>query len=311
MTIETVVAVALAGLLAQSPVNGGGTSDLAAVKDLYASASFEEALTRLASAEPRLGTEQTEQYRALCLLGLGRTNEAQTSLERMVTANPLYSIPESDVSPRLVAMYRDVRKRMLPSAARDLYQRAKANFDNKQYSAAASQFREMLAVMSDEDMGDRAAALSDMKMLGEGFLKLADAEVISAARAQQAAAQQAAAARAAAVQAAATPVAPPAPIVYSSANSAVSGPVDIDRRLPLWNAPTVLARTMEFRGEIEVVIDERGRVEAVTVTKPVAPTYDPVLLNAAKNWKFQPATLNGAPVKYRKSFEIVLAPQRR
>jgi tetratricopeptide (TPR) repeat protein len=307
MTIETVVAVALAGMLAQTPVNP--TNDLAAVKDLYASASFEEALTRLASVQERLGTEQTEQYRALCLLGLGRTSEAQTSLERMVTANPLYSFPESDVSPRLVSMYRDVRKRLLPAAARDLYQRAKVNFDNKQYAAAAAQFREMIAVIADDDMGDRAAALSDLKQVGEGFLKLADAEVISAAKASQAASQAAAAARAAVVPAA--PPAPAAPMVYSAANGDVTGPTDLDRRLPQWNAPTVLARTMEFRGSIEVVVNERGLVESVTITKPIAPTYDPVLLNAAKNWKFQPATLNGAPVKYRKSFEIVLAPQRR
>ena len=30
----------------------------------------------------------------------------------------------------------------------------------------------------------------------------------------------------------------------------------------------------------------------------VHPTYDGILLNAAKRWRFQPATLNGSPVKY-------------
>ncbi|MEO8481017.1 MAG: hypothetical protein ABI634_02335 [Acidobacteriota bacterium] len=305
MITVTTVALALTTMLAQGPAAISAADDLSAVKDLYASASFEEALTRLAGAEDRLSKEQTEQYRALCLLGLGRTDEAQSSLERMVAAKPLYAIPESDVSPRLVAMYREVRKRMLPGAARDLYAKAKADFDAKQYASAAAQFRDMLAVVNDSDMGDRAAGLADLKMLGEGFLKLADGEVVSAARAAQAAA----AARAAAVTPAA-PVAPAAPLIYTAEDKSVVPPVDIERRLPMWNPPTVMARTTEYRGILELLIDERGNVEAANIRKPVAPTYDPILLMAAKSWKFQPATRNGAPVKFRKTIDILLAPRR-
>lgn len=305
MITLTTVALALTATLAQGPAAISAADDLSAVKDLYASASFEEALTRLAGAEERLGKEQTEQYRALCLLGLGRTEEAQSSLERMVAAKPLYSIPESDVSPRLVAMFREVRKRMLPGAAHDLYAKAKADYDAKQYASAASQFRDMLAIINDADMGDRAASLSDLKMLGEGFLKLADAEVVAAARAAQAAA----AARAAAVTPVA-PVAPPAPTIYSADDKSVVPPVDVERRLPMWNPPTVMARTTEYRGVLELVIDERGAVESAVLRKPVAPTYDPVLLTAAKSWKFQPATRDGVPVKYRKNIDILLAPRR-
>jgi hypothetical protein len=299
------LALTLTTMLAQGPAAVTAADDLTAVKDLYASASFEEALTRLASAEERLGKEQTEQYRALCLLGLGRTAEAQTSLERMVAAQPLYAISESDVSPRLVAMFREVRKRMLPGAARDLYAKAKANYDARQFAAAAADFRDMLAIINDSDMGDRAASLADLKMLGEGFLKLADGEVVAATRAAQAAA----AARSAAV-APVPPVAPAAPSIYSAEDKNIVGPVDIDRRLPMWNPPTVLARTTEYRGVLEVVIDERGNVESAALRKPVAPTYDPVLLAAAKSWKFQPATRDGVPVKYRKSIDILLAPRR-
>lgn len=305
MITVTTIALALTTMLAQGPAATSAADDLSAVKDLYASASFEEALTRLASAEDRLGKEQTEQYRALCLLGLGRTEEAESSLERMVAAKPLYSIPESDVSPRLVAMFREVRKRMLPGAARDLYAKAKADYDAKQYAAAASQFRDMLAVINDSDMGDGAASLSDLKMLGEGFLKLADGEVVAAARAAQAAA----AARAAVVTPSA-PVVPRAPAIYSADDASVVAPVDVERRLPMWNPPTVMARTTEYRGVLEIVVNERGTVESAVLRKPVAPTYDPVLLVAAKSWKFQPATRDGVPVKYRKDIDILLAPRR-
>lgn len=239
--ITATLALVITSMLAQGPAALSAAGDLAAVKDLYASASFEEALSRLASAEPRLGKEQTEQYRALCLLGLGRTEEAQSSLERMVAAEPLYSIQEAEVPPRLVAMFHDVRKRLLPGAARDLYAKAKADYDARQFSAAASEFRNMLAVINDTDMGDRAAGLADLKMLGEGFLKLADGEVVAAARAAQAAAT----ARAAAVTPPA-PAAPAAPVIYSADDKAVVPPVDVERRLPMWNPPTVMARTTKY-----------------------------------------------------------------
>jgi TonB family protein len=288
-------------LLAQGPSATTSADDLATVKDLYASASFEEALTRLANVQSRLSPEQTEQYRALCLLGLGRSDEAEQSLERLVDANPLYEIPESEVSPRLVTMYHEVRKRLLPATTRDLYAKAKTAFDAKQYASASAQFRSMLALIGDAD-NSADADLSDLKMLGEGFLKLSDGEVIAAAQAAQAAA----AARAAA---AAAPVVPPPPSIYSADNVDVVPPADVDRRLPLWNPPTVVARTTEYRGLLEVVVDERGAVESVVLRKPVTPTYDPMLLDAAKRWKFQPATRNGAPVKYRKTFDIVLAPR--
>jgi hypothetical protein len=143
-------------------------------------------------------------------------------------------------------------------------------------------------------------------MLGEGFLKLADGEVVAAARAAQAAA----AARAAAAAAPPPPVAPKAPVIYSAADTSVVPPTDVDRRLPMWNPPTVLARTTEYSGVLELVIDERGAVETASMRRPVAPTYDPVLLVAAKSWKFQPATREGVPVKYRKDIDILLAPRR-
>jgi hypothetical protein len=79
MTTLTPLALVLTTLLAQGPSATTAVDDLSTVKDLYASASFEEALTRLANVQNRLSPEQTEQYRALCLLGLGRSDEAEQS----------------------------------------------------------------------------------------------------------------------------------------------------------------------------------------------------------------------------------------
>ena len=79
------VAGALALLLAGRAVNA---ADLSAAKSLYASASYEEALTMLSSLEAGENFEQVHQLRALCLLALGRTREGEETIERLVLHNP-------------------------------------------------------------------------------------------------------------------------------------------------------------------------------------------------------------------------------
>src|SRR5262245_5887563 len=76
--------------------------DLANVRELYASASYAEALEVLGALEGADNTEVVEQYRALCLLALGRTTDAERALERIILRRPLYVVPAADVSPRLV-----------------------------------------------------------------------------------------------------------------------------------------------------------------------------------------------------------------
>jgi TonB family protein len=293
----TTLTLALLSLGAQERVTVAQSNDLAAIKDLYASASFEEALARLSGIEARVGIEQAEQYRALCLLGLGRTDEAQQSLERMVVANPLYTIADAEVSPRLVTMFREVRRRLLPAASRDLYLEGKANFDAKRYGQAATQFRELIAVLDDDDMKDQAEALSDLRLLGNGFMKLADAEVAVASKAAEQTAQAEAARQA---------TAPRAQTIFSDVDAGVVAPVEIERRMPAWNPPAAIAR-FEYRGVLEVTINEKGQVEAATLRRSITPAYDPSLMQAVKFWKFKPATRNGVPVKFRKSFEIILS----
>jgi TonB family protein len=296
MMFATSLALALS-LVAQDRVTVAQSADMSAIKELYASASFEEALTKISSIEDAVGIEQAEQYRALCLLGLGRTSEAEQSLERMVVANPLYIVPDADVSPRLVSMFREVRRRILPSAARDLYAEAKSNYDGKRYGPASTQFRELLAVIADSDMAEHAQGLSDLKMLADGFLKLSEAEQTAARRA----AEQQAAAVVAAQQQALMP-----PPIYGDSDAGVTAPVELERRMPAWN-PSPAVAGFEYRGLLEIVVSEQGQVEGAFMRRPSHPAYDAPLLNAVKAWRFRPATRDGAPVKYRKAFEIVLS----
>jgi hypothetical protein len=318
MTAFTSVLVALSVLAAQGASTSAATptDDLASVRELYAAASYEEALSRLSSLEERAaaGPEQLEPYRALCLLGLGRTVEAQRSLERLVTQRPLYRIADVDVSPRLVTMFRDVRQRMLPDAARAMYADAKTSFDSKQYSAASKRFAELMAILNDPDLGGAAVDLNDLKVLAQGFQQLADAQAAEEARARAEALSKA---RAVANEAAATepggagrtpaPARPAAPAIYVETDPGVTPPVQIERRLPPWNPPTRWAVDGQYRGVLEIIINERGQVETATLRDSVAAFYDASLLQAAMAWKYRPATHEGRPVKFRKFIEIVQA----
>ena len=43
---------------------------------------------------------------------------------------------------------------------------------------------------------------------------------------------------------------------------------------------------------------------------PVLSGYDEIVVNAARNWRYQPAKVNGQPVKFRKSIRITVVPDR-
>ena len=58
------------------------------------------------------------------------------------------------------------------------------------------------------------------------------------------------------------------------------------------------------RGVLEIVIDQKGRVTSAAVRESVHPIYDSLVLTAARDWKYQPATFEGQPVKYRKLIQI-------
>ena len=183
--------VALTVLLAQSPAaapqrpaqrppqtrSAQPPHGLDSAKALYASASYEEALTHLAEAAPSEDMEQVETYRALCLMALGRDTEVVQSLERLLDRNPFHSLSDTEVSPRLVALFRDVRTKRLPTAARDLYMKARMKFDERAFTAAADLLRDLLAGLGREDL-DGQTGLADLKLLAEGFLRLTEIEII-------------------------------------------------------------------------------------------------------------------------------------
>src|SRR5207237_4463123 len=98
-------------------------------RDLYAAANYDDALALLgrldspsARAQDRLAINQ---YRAFCLVALGRTTEAERAIEAVVSAEPLYR-PAATASPRLRSAFASVRQRILPAIVQQKYAQAKA-----------------------------------------------------------------------------------------------------------------------------------------------------------------------------------------
>lgn len=331
-------------LLLMSVPRLGAQDPLAAARSLYASAAYDEALKtlqQLSSSDnglPPTSFREAEEYRFLCLLALNRSNEARESIGAVVTADPLYKLDEDNTSPRVVTAFRGVRRELLPDIVHSIYNVGKAAYDKKDFKAAEPQFRKVVALAVDPDMDGRA---SDLQALAKGFLDL----VVAANNGENGgtagpspvgtnangaptngAAPNGAAPSSAVPNGAGTPgtatvaantAAPggaptaPKPIMATQARAgAITPPVTLKQALP--GLPTDLARFGALRsGELELLIDETGKVQQARFVKGIHPVYDGLVLTAAKGWRYEPAKADGVPVKFRKTIRVSIAESAR
>ncbi len=151
---------------------------LTAAKDLYASAAYEDALSTLTRLQAGTATgapvaAQIDEYRAFCLFALGRTAEAESVAESLLKKDPLLRLDEGDVSPRIVAMFADVRKRLLPGLTRDQYRTARASLDRKDFASAESQLIRTRRMLEEaQKIGASDETMGDLRVLVDGFLVL-------------------------------------------------------------------------------------------------------------------------------------------
>ncbi len=287
-------------VLTAASVQAQENGDLAAARDLYASAAYDDALAvlnRLRSADHPVGQSRTiEQYRAFCLLALGRASDAEQAIEAVVAAEPSYHPTDSDASPRVRSAFTTVRRRMLPMIIQQQYAQAKAAFDRKDFAAAAQGFHQVLAGLADPDVAAEAKQppLVDLRQLATGF-----GELSASAAAPP---PPPLAPVPAPVAVAAVPSIPPPPKIYNAADANVMPPVAMNQALPAYPGQVLIPRS----GKIEVVIDESGAVESAVMTGSVTVAYDRLAVTAAKNWRFKPATIDGKPVKFRKVVQVTI-----
>jgi hypothetical protein len=294
-TIAIVAATAHQELQAQGSV--------AAARELYAAAAYEDALKMLEQLHAGSQTREERQtiglYRLLCLVAIGRTGEADQTLETLVAQEPLYRPPTDELSPRMRTAFSDARKRLLPSIIQQQYRDAKAAFDRQDHEAAASAFAQVLQGLADPEIAHAAAQppLSDLRTLATGFHDLS-------------------------VKTAAPPPPPlPAPVVvetpppapvrdfrrtYTVDDDDVVMPTPVRQSFPRFAGRVPNAAT----GIIDVLINAMGTVETARLRTPIDPRYDNQLVAAAQRWQYKPAMVEGVPVKFLKSVQVNLTPDR-
>jgi len=299
--------VAAAVWIAAATVAVAQQNPLSRAKELYANASYDEALAVLGKLPGRVdAVESTEQaaYQVFCLLALGRAEDAKVAVEAIVRTDFLYHPSEGMASPKVRAFFEEARKPLLTNLARAAYISAKGHFESKQMAEAVVDFDRLITLL--DEMEESGQGLGDLRTLSLGFRDLAKAAVAPPPPPKP-------------VEPPPPPVeapkpaapATPAPIpIYGIDDATVVKPVPIARPIPDWKPSNPIDAMREYRGAIEIIIDEKGSVMSAVMTTSIHPIYDPMLVKAARGWKFKPATKNGAPVRFRSRLDIHLSASR-
>jgi hypothetical protein len=273
---------------------------LATARELYAAAAYEDALAMLDRLAPPAGAPDigrtVAQYRAFCLFALGRTAEAEHAIETVVVTEPSFQPSDADASPRVRAAFGQVRGRVLPGIIQQRYALAKDAFDRKEFAVAADGFLTVAGMLDDPDVRDAAKIppLSDLRTVAAGFRELSITAAAPPPPPPLAPAPEPVLAKA-----------PPASRIYDADDGKVVPPEIVRQTMPTFRVkPTAVGHII-----VAVSISERGVVEGVTMVALLDAEFDRLVQAAAWTWRYQPATLDGIPVKYRKVIQINLKPR--
>jgi hypothetical protein len=159
---------------------------------------------------------------------------------------------------------------LMPESAEEIFQRARAQFDRRDYAQAAEGFQKVLRILRNSGASGSASELRTLAV---------DFETLS---------------RVALAQRADSPI-------YTSADEGVTEPVPVRPYLPERVATGMAEGTSAV---LELVVDSRGAVESVHLRSPNNHYRDRWWVSVAKNWQFRPALKDGQPVKFLKRVVI-------
>jgi hypothetical protein len=286
------VVAGLCMLVAGAAVLAGQNANwLGEAKGLYESAEYDRAFAVLERVDSgALTPEQLRDrlvYQALCLLALENNTGAQSKVGEIVQADPLFT-PGREVPPRLQALIDEVRIRMLPALVQEGYRSGRALFEAGDHASALRELTLVIELIARADAASGATAFADIKRLAEGFRDLSR--------------------RALARPPTTGSTPPPAP--PPNRETTVVPPVVIRQDMPAWpQSPASRMSRLDagsLSGVLRIVIGKTGQVDTVTLMERIHPVYDALLVSAAKEWEYTPATVNGQPIEFVKRLNVTI-----
>jgi hypothetical protein len=184
-----------------------------------------------------------------------------------------------------------------PSIARQSYADAKAAFERKEFELAKRRFDSVISLLDDPDVAG-PDELKDLRTLSTGFRDLMNTSTAPPVPTPPVAAPP--------VAANSKREPPPDESIYGSDDPDVVPPLVISQGLPPWRRTS--GETLTYEAALALVIDQTGSVTSMSLQGTLQPGYYSLLRDAASQWKYQPATKNGVPVKFRKIVVIRLRP---
>jgi hypothetical protein len=166
---QTIGACGLVAIvLATTSITAGQVIDtLVKAKTLYAEASYDEALAVLKGND---GAE-AYQYRALCFLALGKTQDAERAIESLINVAPTFAVSDADLPPRLVALFTQTRKRVIPGVVKRLFGEARADFQARNMATARDKFEKVQTLTRDPAMAESPEAV-DLQLLVASYIDI-------------------------------------------------------------------------------------------------------------------------------------------
>jgi TonB family protein len=272
-------------------VSAAAQEPLTKAKALYDAAAYEDALTVLGQVD----LPEAQQYRALCLLALGRSQDAAAVVEHLVTTQPLYEASAQEAPPRFIALVSETRRKLLPQLARKAFSEGRDQFRSGSREDAVRRFDLVMALTSDPSFRQTPEA-EDLRTLASGFIDLAKAAPAPAPAAAPAPNTATAATAATASKTTEKPRASEPPDIVQ--------PVVVKQFIP--PVPAELGTQGKPALSVRVLISPNGRVMDASIQQSAHPLYDRLVLQASREWIYEPATMNGRPVTSEKVVTIQL-----